>query len=225
VYSVRVKGVEVDWTRLAYEDIPGKTTAIVGNPEWNNATKLLNRTGYRLPCEMEWIWAAMGGKEGGSAVTSGGHAKPFAGSDGSNNIGDYAWISANAGNKTHEAGKKLPNELGLYDLSGNVVEWRWEEDGKAALARHSTPDASARIFRGGYERLTELREPGPAERGGAAVVTTTLRDYTTTGIKLEAAYGSFPPPWTKPGRLQGWKQPGTAEQTTGQASAGPPGRP
>jgi formylglycine-generating enzyme required for sulfatase activity len=145
VYSVKIAGVEVDWANLSYDDIPGTHT---GNSDWNRAVKR-NVNGYRLPYEMEWMWAAMGGNEGGSTATSNGHAKPFAGSDGANSIGDHAWNSGNAANKTHETGKKLPNELGLYDMSGNVAEWCWEEEGKTDFARHSTPDEPARMYRGG----------------------------------------------------------------------------
>jgi hypothetical protein len=55
-----------------------------------------------------------------------GYSKAFAGSTGSNAIGDYAWYSTNSASKTHPAGTKLPNELGLYDLSGNVYEFVWD---------------------------------------------------------------------------------------------------
>lgn len=81
--------------------------------------------GYRLPTEMEWMWAAMGAQD---ACT-----KAFAGSTGSNAIGDYAvfgYAGTEVGRTVHErtcpVGSKLPNELGLYDISGNVWEWCWD---------------------------------------------------------------------------------------------------
>jgi formylglycine-generating enzyme required for sulfatase activity len=150
VYSVTVAGKEVDWANLAYADIPVPTRGN-GNSNWDNAVKRVDMNGYRLPYEMEWMWAAMGGKEGGVNVTNTGYQKAFAGHDGTNAIGDYAWYgnSNNAVGRTHEVGKKRPNELGLYDMTGNVAEWCWEPEGSTLMARHSTPADPAKMFRGG----------------------------------------------------------------------------
>lgn len=70
--------------------------------------------GYRVPTEIEWEYAARGGKR----------SKGFEFS-GSNNEEDVGWIWGNAGTKTHPVGTKAPNELGLYDMTGNVSEWCW----------------------------------------------------------------------------------------------------
>jgi formylglycine-generating enzyme required for sulfatase activity len=69
-------------------------------------------TGYRLPSEKEWEFAARGG------VATRGYTY-----SGSNDINAVAWYSVNSGSITHAVGTKLPNELGLFDLSGNAWEW------------------------------------------------------------------------------------------------------
>ena len=71
--------------------------------------------GYRLPAEMEWMFAAKGG-----IYT---HGYEFAGS---NDLNSVAWYWSNAGGTSHIGGLKLPNELGLYDMTGNVHEWCWD---------------------------------------------------------------------------------------------------
>ena len=111
--------------------ITGRTPA-TGYPI-TNATVVAAwaNNGYRLPTEMEWMWAAMGATSGygytGGVYTTG-YLKAFAGSTGSNAIGDYAWTWENSSvnEKSQPVGTKLPNELGLYDMSGNALEWCWD---------------------------------------------------------------------------------------------------
>ena len=90
----------------------------VENVSWEDIQtflkKLNNLTGerYRLPTEAEWEYAARGGQQS--------RGYQYAGS---NEPGSVAWYRKNSGDRLHPVGEKQPNELGLYDMSGNVFEW------------------------------------------------------------------------------------------------------
>jgi formylglycine-generating enzyme required for sulfatase activity len=119
VYTV--SGI-TDWANYSYSSIPPSNDSA-----WDAATMNSSADGYRLPTEAEWMWAAMGADTAlvGQLNTTG-WDKDFAGSNGNNVIGNYAWYKPNSDKKTHEVGKKLANELGLYDMSGNVWEWTYD---------------------------------------------------------------------------------------------------
>ena len=97
---------------------PGCDDCPVEYVSWNDVqqfiAKLNSQTGkkYRLPTEAEWEYAANGGK--------GGRGDNYSGSDNLNLVG---WYKDNSGHKTHVVGGKQANELGIYDMSGNVNEW------------------------------------------------------------------------------------------------------
>jgi formylglycine-generating enzyme len=74
-----------------------------------------NAGGYRLPTEMEWMFASKGGTQSQSYDYSG-----------SDDVTAVAWYLNNSGSTTHSVGTKAPNELGIYDLSGNLLEWVWD---------------------------------------------------------------------------------------------------
>jgi formylglycine-generating enzyme len=115
----------------------------VDTPLWDNAILNLDANGYRLPTEAEWRFAAQGGalSKGYSYV-------------GGNVLDDVAWTSGNSGGTTHPVGLKQANELGLYDMSGNVWQWCWDwysaPQSGAPQSNPTGPSAgSSRITEGG----------------------------------------------------------------------------
>ena len=115
---------------------------------WNDCQSFINKlnklTGknFRLPTEAEWEYAARGGRESKNYKYSG-----------SNSIADVAWYGKNSSDKTHPVKTKQPNELGIYDMSGNVVEWCSDWYGSYPLSLQTNPTGpsvgSDRVIRWG----------------------------------------------------------------------------
>lgn len=139
---------------------------------WNDVqefiTKLNNITGetFRMPTEAEWEYAARGGNKSKGYLYSG-----------SNTIGNVAWYADNSGSKTHAVKTKSPNELGLYDMSGNV--WEWCSDWYGSYSSNAQTDptgptsGSTRVARGGgwsnrasYCRVAFRNNASPSFRYG-----------------------------------------------------------
>ena len=120
----------------------------VENVSWNDCQEFISKlnriTGktFRLPTEAEWEYAARGGKKSRGYQYSG-----------SNNLADVAWYEDNSGSKTHTIGSKQANELGIYDMTGNVWEWCQDWYGKYSSSSQTNPtganSGSNRVRRGG----------------------------------------------------------------------------
>lgn len=142
----------------------------VESVSWNDCQEFIRKlnamTGrrFRLPTEAEWEYAARGGNRSQGYKYSG-----------SNNLNSVAWYRDNSGKTTHDVGLKSPNELGIYDMSGNVWEWCSDWYGNYSSSSQTNPtgsySGSYRVIRGGtwsnfawYCRVSNRGDSTPGDR-------------------------------------------------------------
>ena len=151
-------------------------------------SKLNQLTGkhFRLPTEAEWEFAARGGNQSQGYTYAG-----------SNNVADVAWYRSNSNNKTHPVAQKTPNELGLYDMSGNVEEWC--QDWYAVYSADAQTDPTGpetgehRMHRGGAYNFQESgcsvairssSDPTSVSNYGLRLVLDDTEVYTVNGVSF-----------------------------------------
>lgn len=143
-------------TQELWQAVMGKNPSVykgdarrpVERVSWDGCQKFLRKlndlTGkrFRLPTEAEWEYAARGGKWSRDYKYAG-----------SNNLDAVAWYYGNSANTTHPVGQKSPNELGIYDMSGNVYEWCLDWYGSYSSNSQTNPSGASsgsyRVGRGG----------------------------------------------------------------------------
>jgi len=148
-------------------DFTGDMQRPVDSVSWNDCQtfirKLNQLTGqnFRLPSEAEWEYAARGGNRSNGYKYAG-----------SNSVGTVAWYDGNSGSTTHKVKTKQPNELGIYDMSGNV--WEWCQD-KWCDNYNSPRNSGSRVLRGGSwgcyardVRVSSRYDIGPGHRYGSS---------------------------------------------------------
>ena len=139
-YSIGGKTDPSQWDGEMYlDENVGQTGDVT---VWNCVQCDFNADGFRLPTKAEWMFAAQGGNKSEHTIYSG-----------SNDINEVGWTSKNTSTRQNVASKK-PNELGIYDMSGNLWEWCWDRRGLYSTEPEINPTgpesgSTYRIFCGG----------------------------------------------------------------------------
>lgn len=151
-YISRSEVTQAQWQAIM-GDNPSKFKACPACPveqvSWEDVQEFLKKLNalssgakYRLPTEAEWEYAARGGAKSRGYLYAG-----------SNDLKEVAWYNGNSDSKTHPVGQKTKNELGLYDMSGNIWEWCSDWYGNYSSAAQNNPtgpkSGSYRVIRGG----------------------------------------------------------------------------
>ena len=131
-----------NWSRFKGDDLPVECVSWDECQEFIRKLNSLTGQHFRLPTEAEWEFACRGGNNSRGYKYSG-----------SNYIDDVAWYAGNSGIETQPVTAKSPNELGIYDMSGSVLEWCNDWYGGYRWGAQTNPkgsyDESTRVYRGG----------------------------------------------------------------------------
>ncbi|MBF0437261.1 MAG: SUMF1/EgtB/PvdO family nonheme iron enzyme [Magnetococcales bacterium] len=132
--------------------------------------KIQDTCHYRLPTEAEWEYACRSGGSEQEYCGGGPGAAPL-----------IAWYQKNSGDQTHQSGQKQPNAIGLYDMSGNVLEWTCSNPGNYMTMNHikCTYNSDNKIIRGG-----SFRDPAHSLRFSTRQVSAPNKAYANLGFRL-----------------------------------------